>query len=174
MRDDAWAGFLLIDFASIMKKSHEPSSDLVTITPSAYELRALDELRASGYRITMPRVQVIRALATADVALSAYAIHERIRLAGGKIDVVSVYRILETLQELRLVLHVGISAGYIACEPLDSQTWSSAVIVDQTSGLVQLHEPSAALVQQITELCRSEGFDPVEIKIEVLASSTED
>ncbi|MDX2066437.1 MAG: transcriptional repressor [Fimbriimonadaceae bacterium] len=154
-----------------MKKSHEPSPDLAAVPPSAYEIRALDELRASGYRITMPRVQVIRALATAEVALSAYAIHERIRRTGGKIDVVSVYRILETLQELRLVLHVGIADGYVACEPLDSEVWSSAVIVNQSSRVVHRHDPSQGLVDQIAATCRIEGFEPIEIKIEVLGTA---
>src|SRR5688572_18657621 len=65
----------------------------------AYEERSLKELRGAGYRITMPRVQVIRALGDTTQALSAYAIHEKILAGGGKIDVVSVYRILATLQE---------------------------------------------------------------------------
>ena len=52
-----------------------------------YEEHALTELRTAGYRITMPRVQVIRALADTRTALSAYAIHEKIISAGGKIGV---------------------------------------------------------------------------------------
>ncbi|MHB8635726.1 MAG: transcriptional repressor, partial [Fimbriimonadaceae bacterium] len=66
----------------------------------AYEEHCLQELRLAGYRITMPRIQVIRALADTSVALSAYAIHERIMESGGRIDVVSVYRILATLQQV--------------------------------------------------------------------------
>ena len=51
-----------------------------------YEEHSLKELRNAGYRITMPRVQVIRALADTTKALSAYAIHEKIIGGGGKID----------------------------------------------------------------------------------------
>ena len=73
----------------------------------SFEDRSLKELRQAGYRITMPRVQVIRALADSPKALSAYAIHEKIISSGGKIDVVSVYRILNTLQEVGLIHHIG-------------------------------------------------------------------
>src|SRR5205085_7033977 len=81
----------------------------------AYEEHSLKELRAAGYRITMPRVQVIRALADTKKALSAYAIHEKIISGGGKIDVVSVYRILSTLQEVGLMHHIGVVDGYFPC-----------------------------------------------------------
>jgi Fe2+ or Zn2+ uptake regulation protein len=73
----------------------------------AYEDHCLRVLREGGFRITMPRVQVIRALADTDRALSAYAVHEKILEVGGKIDVVSVYRILATLQEVGLIHHIG-------------------------------------------------------------------
>src|SRR5579872_7492363 len=81
----------------------------------AYEEHCLQELRLAGYRITMPRIQVIRALADTKIALSAYAIHERIMDSGGRIDVVSVYRILATLQQVGLIHHVGLVDGYFPC-----------------------------------------------------------
>ena len=68
-----------------------------------FEDNALIALRNAGFRITMPRVLVIRALATTTVALSAYAIHEKIIATDGKTDVVSVYRILSTLQEIGMI-----------------------------------------------------------------------
>ena len=46
--------------------------------------------------------------------MSAYAIHEKITgEMNGKIDVVSVYRILVTLQEVGVVVHIGIVDGYV-------------------------------------------------------------
>ena len=84
-----------------------------------YEDHSLKELRNAGYRITMPRVQVIRALADTSRALSAYAIHEKIISGGGKIDVVSVYRILSTLQEVGLIHHIGVVDGYFPCRMAD-------------------------------------------------------
>jgi len=100
------------------RRSRETQVDANVGTPTAakvYEEHSLRELRAAGFRITMPRVQVIRALADTSKALSAYAIHEKIISGGGKIDVVSVYRILSTLQEVGLIHHIGIVDGYFPC-----------------------------------------------------------
>src|SRR5687767_7267817 len=102
----------------------------------AYEEHALRELRAAGYRITMPRVQVIRALADTNKALSAYAIHEKIITGGGKIDVVSVYRILSTLQEVGLIHHIGIVDGYFPCRMVDCNAKGSEVVVCEETGRV--------------------------------------
>src|SRR5438034_8285929 len=99
-----------------------------------YEDHCLTELRNAGYRITMPRVQVIRALGDSTRALSAYAIHEKIIKSGGKIDVVSVYRILSTLQEVGLIHHIGIVDGYFPCRMTDCHGKRSEVVVDDSSG----------------------------------------
>lgn len=84
-----------------------------------YEERAIERLREKGYRITMPRIQVIRALAWAnEKPLSAYGIYDAITAANGKIDVVSVYRILETLVEVGLIVKVSaLGEGYICSNP---------------------------------------------------------
>src|SRR5208283_2418532 len=95
----------------------------------AYEEHCLQELRASGFRITMPRIQVIRALADATTAMSAYAIHERIIETGGRIDVVSVYRILATLQQVGLIHHIGIVDGYFPCRIGDCPNKRTLVLV---------------------------------------------
>src|SRR5438309_11620924 len=84
----------------------------------------------------MPRVQVIRALAHTNTALSAYAIHEKIINSAGKIDVVSVYRILSTLQEVGLIYHIGIVDGYFPCRMTDCNGKRSEVMVDENSGAV--------------------------------------
>src|SRR5882757_8401730 len=100
------------------RRSRDPqmnSTPAVMDEARVYEEHSLKELRTAGYRITMPRVQVIRALADTNTALSAYAIHEKIISSGGKIDVVSVYRILATLQEVGLIHHIGVVDGYFPC-----------------------------------------------------------
>src|SRR3954464_4350604 len=104
-----------------VKTSRDPliSGQVAPEEARRYEEHALKELRNAGYRITMPRVQVIRALADTTKALSAYAIHEKIINSGGKIDVVSVYRILSTLQEVGLIHHIGIVDGYFPCRMTD-------------------------------------------------------
>ena len=120
-----------------------------------YEEHCLKELRNSGYRITMPRVQVIRALADTTKALSAYAIHEKIINSSGKIDVVSVYRILSTLQEVGLIHHIGIVDGYFPCRMTDSHgNKRSEVVVDEVSGGVT----ELALPNAIAEAIGDDGY----------------
>ena len=63
-------------------------------------------------RITTPRTEVIRVLARSDRALNAYGVHEAVLAGGRKIDVVSVYRILSTLERLGLVARLGLLDGY--------------------------------------------------------------
>lgn len=137
-----------------------------------FEESAIRRLREAGFRITMPRLQVIRALATSDQALSAYGIHDRILGSGGRIDVVSVYRILATLSEVHLVHHIGVVDGYLACRiKSDHETQMEHVICEQCGRVQELEVPAMAL--EATELqLRQLGFSPANIKIEVLGKCT--
>jgi Fe2+ or Zn2+ uptake regulation protein len=135
-----------------------------------YEEQALLELRAAGYRITMPRVQVIRALGDTPHALSAYAIHEKIIGSGGKIDVVSVYRILATLQEVGLIHHIGVVDGYFPARVANSAGKRSEVLVseenEQITEFTLPDEIYAALEKQVREA----GFDLKAAKVELIGS----
>lgn len=135
-----------------------------------YEEHALRVLRNSGYRITMPRVQVIRALADTSRALSAYAIHEKIISGGGKIDVVSVYRILSTLQEVGLIHHIGIVDGYFPCRMADCHGRRSEVLVTEGSGDVMELKLPDAVVKAIEQQISQTGFEPISIKVEITGS----
>src|SRR4051812_27578584 len=137
-----------------------------------YEEHSLKELRNAGYRITMPRVQVIRALADTTRALSAYAIHEKIINSGGKIDVVSVYRILSTLQEVGLIHHIGIVDGYCPCRMTDCHGKRSEVVVDETSGAVTELILPDSIVEAIERQIQEAGYEAASIKVEITATST--
>lgn len=137
---------------------------------TVYEDHCIAALRTAGFRITMPRVQVIRALANATVALSAYAIHEKIVESGGKIDVVSVYRILETLQEVGLIHHVGIADGYVpAHQDTSSEGDASQLVLVEGTGEVREQKMSAEILGILEEQVRELGLEPLRIKIEILA-----
>jgi Fur family transcriptional regulator, zinc uptake regulator len=154
---------------------HNPAiSQQTTVEESrSFEELALRQLRANGYRITMPRVQVIRALADTDQALSAYAIHEKIINSGGKIDVVSVYRILGTLQEVGLIHHIGVADGYFPCRMDDAHSQDSAHFVCEKTGIIKempvLQDIRDALHKQADEI----GFIPTVIKIEIVGLSAQ-
>lgn len=132
-----------------------------------YEEQALKVLRTAGYRITMPRVQVIRALADTTKALSAYAIHEKIINGGGKIDVVSVYRILSTLQEVGLIHHIGVVDGYFPCRMSDCNGKRSEVMVCENTGNVMELSLPDSIVQAIEEQAQKFGFETTGIKVEI-------
>lgn len=85
-----------------------------------YEEWAVEKLWAHGYRITMPRVLVIQALAGLQGPLGTYALAETIHKSGGKIDVASVYRITSTLVEVGAAVAVGIGGSeYYLPKPFD-------------------------------------------------------
>ncbi|MBE2315832.1 transcriptional repressor [Solirubrobacter sp. CPCC 204708] len=62
-------------------------------------------LRRAGSRLTTPRRMVLEALFAADELLTAE------QIADGKLDLTSVYRNLEKLEELGVVRHVHIGHG---------------------------------------------------------------
>jgi len=135
--------------------------------PKAFEEKSIRELRNGGYRITMPRVQVIRALADSSRALSAYAIHEKIVSSGGKIDVVSVYRILSTLQEVGLIYHVGVVDGYFPCRvPGGSSRASEVFVSEETGDVTELILPKGVIEAIERQACEF-GIHVSTIKVEI-------
>ena len=134
-----------------------------------YEEYSLTELRSRGYRITMPRVQVIRALADTQKALSPYAIHEKIVGANGKIDVVSVYRIVSTLQEIGLVYHVGVVDGYFPARKMDGQSHRSELIACEACQTVQELTMPDGIVDSIEHQAKQSGFVLTSVKVELMA-----
>jgi Fur family ferric uptake transcriptional regulator len=80
---------------------------LPAVTPDG----AVDALRASGRRVSAARRLVLEALFCADGPMSADQIADGI---GGRVprsDLTSVYRNLETLEEVGLVSHVHLGHG---------------------------------------------------------------
>jgi Fur family ferric uptake transcriptional regulator len=101
----------------------------VTVAPRTQPLAFSDiddvaaALRRAGSRLTTPRRLVLEALFEARGLLTAE------QIAGGKLDITSVYRNLEKLEELGVVRHVHVAHGpsvygllgdgereYLACE----------------------------------------------------------
>jgi Fe2+ or Zn2+ uptake regulation protein len=68
-----------------------------------YIAHSLQQLKAAGLRVTQPRRLVVAALAEASHPLSAYELRDQLETDGEKADVVTVYRILECLEEQGLI-----------------------------------------------------------------------
>lgn len=136
----------------------------------AFEREALDRLRSDGLRITMPRVLVIRTLSRSNGALGAYEIHERIAKEGGKVDVVTVYRVLQALQESGLVHRIGVLDGYYACRAGGSHGESSEHLICSHCGCVQEMSVPAGSARQLSAQAETVGFRQEAVRVEVLGT----
>ncbi len=82
---------------------------------SNYVETALEALKNAGHRLTSQRRTVLEVLASARVPLTPADLHERVKTRGKSMDLVSVYRILETLEKNGLVHHVLANNSFKAC-----------------------------------------------------------
>ena len=71
----------------------------------------LESLQASGYRLTAPRRAIVELLAETDRALGPIEIYDLARTACPGIGLVTVYRTIEKLEELRLLQRVHLPDG---------------------------------------------------------------
>jgi Fe2+ or Zn2+ uptake regulation protein len=76
---------------------------------------ALARLRDRGFRITRGRRLVVDALERAQRPLSPYALHDLLEEGGERLDTVSIYRTLETLESNGLAHRVAFLGGYLPC-----------------------------------------------------------
>lgn len=76
---------------------------------------AIKILKARGYRHTKPRELVLDVLDNSELSLSPYEISDKIKESGNKGDVVSIYRILQMLEENDIVHKVISSGKYRKC-----------------------------------------------------------
>ncbi len=121
-----------------------------------YPDSAMALLKERGYRQTRPRRLVLDALDRADAPLSPYEIAERIREAGERGDAVSVYRILQTLEENDLV-HRVLSTGKFRkcqltpehdCHRPQAQHCHHNLVCRQCGRIEEIHCPGMELVEQ--------------------------
>ena len=136
-----------------------PVDDPTLQDPKAYEEHSIRELRSAGFRITMPRVQVIRALADSKNALSAYAIHEKI-----------VYRILATLTEVGLIHKIGVAEGYYPNRMSEGARQTEVMVEQDSSEVLELQIPQE-IVKAIDAQAKEHGFEVVQIKVEIIGTA---
>ncbi|MCB0330067.1 MAG: transcriptional repressor [Bdellovibrionales bacterium] len=82
-----------------------------------YVERSCDLIRERGGRVTKSRVAIMELLAASPEPLSAAQIYERMEKSEQQLtlDRVSVYRTLETLQQLGVLHRVNPDGRYLAC-----------------------------------------------------------
>ena len=135
----------------------------------AYCDRALRLLRQHRCRITTPRVTVVEALSRIDKPVTAYELHHKIQSAGTRMDVVSIYRILDTLRLCGLVYCVPSKNAYLPVFlESASDRLSEIVLHEDTEEVTELKIPSPVL-EQIEHQARELGIAITSIKIELRA-----
>jgi Fur family ferric uptake transcriptional regulator len=80
----------------------------------------IDTLREAGYRLTPQRMMVLQAIAESSGHQTAEAIHRDVVKTYPYLDIATVYRILQLLKRLHLVIEIdlgGDSARYEIAEP---------------------------------------------------------
>lgn len=87
-------------------------------------------LRESGHRAGGARAALIEELARRDCCRSAQELHEALVERGRSVGIASVYRILDTLVELRLVQRVEVGDGISRFEPAAPSTHHHHVVCD--------------------------------------------
>ena len=127
----------------------------VTVAPSSARLSftTIDEvaeaLRSAGTRLTTPRRMVLEALFAADTLLTAEQIADG-SVTGVPLDLTSVYRNLERLEELGVVRHMHIGHGasvygllsdgereFLVCERCWKVTVADAAQLDRVRAVIR-------------------------------------
>lgn len=88
---------------------------------SAYVERALKRLKHKGYRITQPRRRVVELLARSERPLTPFEIKDMLEMAGEPVDLVSIYRILDCLDQNQLLHRIWSSGRVLKCD-LDEES----------------------------------------------------
>ena len=126
----------------------------VTAPPAAAGGELAGALRARGLRLTAPRQLVLEAIyglghATAD------QIHAAVAERAAGVNITTVYRTLELLEDLGLVTHVHLSHGAPTYHSVGEQQHAH-LVCRQCGGVDEM--PSSALAELVDELRTSRGF----------------
>jgi Fur family transcriptional regulator, ferric uptake regulator len=127
----------------------------------SYAEQALETLKDKGFRITKPRRLVVELLDTANKPLSAYEIKDLLVSQDEKVDTVSVYRILECLEENHLI-HRVLATGKVRkcsleheehCHLSQEEHCHHLLICEKCQATEEVHCPGTAeLVKELEKL----------------------
>ena len=86
-----------------------------------FKERVLLQLKEKGFKLTGPRMQVVDFLEKAEIAYTPYEIRDFLAKEGVKADVVTIYRVLEVLEEIGLVHKVNSIGRFSKCNIEDDK-----------------------------------------------------
>lgn len=157
-----------LEFSPEMSKQKTPECTVVQPDDTQkYVQDALNYLKEQGFRTTKTRRMVLQTLASTRKPLGPYEIRERVQKQGGKIDVVSVYRILAGLVEAGLAHHIGTVDGYLSCSSGKGGEHHTEHLICTICGCVEeMPLPNIAAAEISVSASRA-GFDPKSTRVEV-------
>ncbi|MBI2855064.1 MAG: transcriptional repressor [Chloroflexi bacterium] len=117
---------------------------------------ALKVLRSAGHRITRPRRLVLEALGSREAPMSPYDLQKLLQEGDEHLDVVTIYRVLELLQELNLVHKVLSVGGYVRCRLEDGNGCHGYLVCRSCGRLQEFSDES--LCRKEDELAARLGF----------------
>lgn len=122
--------------------------------PHAAPDELAEVLRARGLRLTAPRQMVLEAVYSLGHA-TPDQIHAAVAKRAAGVNITTVYRTLELLEELGLVTHAHLSHGAPTFHPVGEH--QHAHLVCQGCGTVD-EMPSPALAGLVSQLQETRGF----------------
>lgn len=126
-----------------------------------------NRIKESGLRLTQPRTKILEALAQVERPIGVYQLHDQMKEAKVKVNIVSIYRTLAAFQELGIVHYIPSQQGYMLCEAEccdDQQT--EHLVCDQCGNVNELPIPQCA-TNDLKEQADARGFRTTKIRVEV-------
>jgi Fur family transcriptional regulator, ferric uptake regulator len=99
-------------------------------------------MRGAGLRSGGARSAVLELLARQRCCASAQELHELLLAEGRSVGIASVYRVLDTLAELRLVQRVDVGDGIARFEPAGADEHHHHVVCDDCGKVEPFSDPS--------------------------------
>jgi Fur family transcriptional regulator, ferric uptake regulator len=114
-------------------------------------------LATAGFRRGGARDAVVGYLGRQHCCLSAQDIHDGLRSDGVRVGIASVYRVLDTLAELRLVQRVDFGDGVSRYEPVEADGHHHHHLVCAECGKVEAFEDDR-LESSLTDIASRLGY----------------
>ena len=124
--------------------------------------RAEQQCKENGTRMTSKRKHVLYGLLQSDRALSAYELVEYCKTEFDEnIPAMSVYRILEFLEDEHLVHKLNLANKYVACAHIDDghDHTVSQFLICQSCKRVKEVDISESVAQSLKQSVRDAGFE---------------
>jgi len=115
---------------------------------NSYRDKALEKLRAAGLKITKQRQLIVDLLMETDKALSPYEMQSILKKRGVAADVVTIYRVLDLLEQLSLAHKVQAFNGYIRCQKNKSSTCHHYLLCKNCHRVDEVEGDDLADIQQ--------------------------